>query len=64
VFQNCEMLKIRYCLDSLLTDGGKIVSLTRRPSYIPPESFFSVSDNHFLLVAEETPGASTAGMLR
>jgi hypothetical protein len=41
-----------FSLDSRLTDGGKIVSLTRRSSLTPQEdSWYS-----FLLEAESTPG--------
>jgi hypothetical protein len=40
-----------FSLDSRLTDGGKVVSLMRRPPFIPPEdSWYS-----FLLEAESTP---------
>jgi hypothetical protein len=35
-----------------LTDGGKVVSLTRRPPFIPKE----YSSYSFLLEAESTPG--------
>jgi hypothetical protein len=38
-------------LDSRLTDGGKVVSLTRRPPFAPQE----VSWYSFLLEAESTP---------
>jgi hypothetical protein len=39
-------------LDVRLTDGGKVVSLTRLPPFTPQEdSWYS-----FLLVAESTPG--------
>jgi hypothetical protein len=39
-------------LDNRLTDGGEIVSLTRRPLFTPHEdSWYS-----FLLEAESTPG--------
>jgi hypothetical protein len=31
------MLGITYCLDSQLTDGGKVVSLTLRPRFNPQE---------------------------
>jgi hypothetical protein len=37
----CEKLRITHCSDSRLTDGGKVVSLTRRPR--------SNSQNIFLL---------------
>jgi hypothetical protein len=50
--QVCETLKLPYFLYSRLTDGGKIVSLTRWPPYTPQEdSWYS-----FLLEAESTPG--------
>jgi hypothetical protein len=32
----CEMLRILYCLDNRLTDGGKIVSPMHRPRSNPP----------------------------
>jgi hypothetical protein len=39
-------------LDNRLTDGGEVVSLTRRPPFTPQEdSWYS-----FLLEAESTPG--------
>jgi hypothetical protein len=34
----CEILRIPHCLDSRLTDGGKVVSLPRRPSLHSPET--------------------------
>jgi hypothetical protein len=41
-----------FSLDSRLTDGGKVVSLTRRPPYTSQEdSWYS-----FLLEADSTPG--------
>jgi hypothetical protein len=41
-----------FSLEDRLTDGGKVVSLTRRPPFIPQEdSWYSV-----LLEAESTPG--------
>jgi hypothetical protein len=30
--EGCEMSRIPYFLDSRLTDGGKVVCLTRRPA--------------------------------
>jgi hypothetical protein len=48
----CEMLRLPHFVDSRLTDGGEVVSLTRRPSFTPQEdSWYS-----FLLEAESTPG--------
>jgi hypothetical protein len=41
-----------YCLDNRLTDGGEVVSPTRRQPYTPKEnSLYS-----FLLEAESNPG--------
>jgi hypothetical protein len=51
--QGCETSRLPYFLDSRLTHGGEIVSLTRRPHIYPQEhSWYS-----FLLEAESTPGA-------
>jgi hypothetical protein len=33
----CETLRAPYYLDSWVTDGGKVVSLTRRPPFTPQE---------------------------
>jgi hypothetical protein len=41
-----------FSLDNQLIDGGKFVSLTRRPPFIPQEG----SWHSFLLEAESTPG--------
>jgi hypothetical protein len=41
----CEMLRIPHCLDSRLTDGGAVVSLTRRLRSAP-RSISSVSGTH------------------
>jgi hypothetical protein len=47
-------------LDNRLTDGGEVVSLTRRPPFTPQEdSWYS-----FLLEAESTQGHSAAGRIR
>jgi hypothetical protein len=49
--QGCERLGPPHFHDSQLTNGGKVVSLTRRPSFTPQEnSWYS-----FLLAAESTP---------
>jgi hypothetical protein len=41
------MLRIPYCLDTLLTDGGKAVSLTHRQRSTPQKHYFSASGTHF-----------------
>jgi hypothetical protein len=35
--QGCETLRVPHYLDNRLTDGVKVVSLTRRPFYTPQE---------------------------
>jgi hypothetical protein len=43
----CEMLRIPHCLDSRLTDGGK-VSPTEPPHFTPQKHYyFYVSGTHF-----------------
>jgi hypothetical protein len=37
--QGCETLRVLQYLDNRLTDGGKVVSLTRRPLFTPPGRF-------------------------
>jgi hypothetical protein len=44
--KGCEMLRIPHCLEILLTDGGKVVSLTHRLRSTP-QKHFSVSGTHF-----------------
>jgi hypothetical protein len=41
----CEMLRVLPYLDSLLTDGGKVVSLTLRPPFTPQE------DSWYILIS-------------
>jgi hypothetical protein len=42
------MLRISYCLDNRLTDGGKVVSPTHPPHFTPQKHYyFSVSGSHF-----------------
>jgi hypothetical protein len=48
----CEKSRFPHFLDNWLTDGGVVVSLTRRPPLIPQEySWYS-----FLIVAESPSG--------
>jgi hypothetical protein len=50
--QGCETSRLPHYLNSRLTDGGKVVSLMRRPPFTPQEdSWYS-----FLLEVESTPG--------
>jgi hypothetical protein len=41
------MLRIPYCLDNRLTDGGKVVSPTQRPRSTPQKHYVSVYGTHF-----------------
>jgi hypothetical protein len=41
------MSRIPYSLESRLTDGGKVVSLTHRPRSTHQKHYFSLSDTHF-----------------
>jgi hypothetical protein len=43
----CEMLRIPHCLDSQITDGGEVVSLTDRPRFTPKKYYFSASGTYF-----------------
>jgi hypothetical protein len=45
--QGCEMLRIPHCLHSRLTDGGKVVSPTRRLRSTPQKHYSSASGAHF-----------------
>jgi hypothetical protein len=44
---DCEMLRIPHCLDNWLTDGGKVVSPTRRPHFTHQKHYFSASGTQF-----------------
>jgi hypothetical protein len=44
--QDCDMLRISYCINSLLTSGGKVVCLTHRPRSTT-QKHFSASGTHF-----------------
>jgi hypothetical protein len=56
--QACETSRLQHLLQSRFTDGGVVVSLTRRPAALDPQedSWYC-----FLLEAEWTPGPSGAG---
>jgi hypothetical protein len=51
--QGCETSRLPHFIDNRLTDGGEIVSLTRRPPFTPQKDFWY----SFLLEAELTPGS-------
>jgi hypothetical protein len=53
---SCEILRIPHCLDSRLTDGGKVVSPTHRPRSTPPKQYFSTSNTHFCQRLSEPQG--------
>jgi hypothetical protein len=48
----CERSRLPRFLDSRLTDGGEVRSLTRRPPFTPQEDFWY----SFLLEAESAQG--------
>jgi hypothetical protein len=50
--QGCETLRLPHYLNSRLTDGSKVDSLTRRLPFTPQEDSWYL----FLLEAESTPG--------
>jgi hypothetical protein len=70
------MLRIPHCLDSRLTDGGEVVSLTHRPLSTPQKLYFSTGRSllprnfifMFLVLifvrGRLTPGTSEAGSIR
>jgi hypothetical protein len=50
--QGCETWRFPHFLNNRLTDGGEVVSLTRRPLFTPQED----SWHSFLLEVWSTPG--------
>jgi hypothetical protein len=42
----CEMLRIPYCLDNRITDGGKVVSPMHLPHSTLHKYYFSAFDTH------------------
>jgi hypothetical protein len=54
------MSRLPYFLDSRLTDGGEVVSLTRRPPFTPRK----IPGTHFSLRPSPPQGHSAAGMIR
>jgi hypothetical protein len=58
--QDCEMSRLLHFLESRLTYGGEVVSLTRRPPFTPQgDSWYS-----FLLETESLSGHSAVGRIR
>jgi hypothetical protein len=43
--EGCEPSRLLHLLDNRLTDGGKVISLTRRPPFTPPPD--KIPDTHF-----------------
>jgi hypothetical protein len=54
------MLRIAHCLDSLLTDGGEVVSLNAQVALTPQKHFIVCFWYSFLLEAESNSGPSAA----
>jgi hypothetical protein len=54
------MLRIPHCLDNRLKDGGKVVSLMRRPLLYSPETLFFCFWYSLVLNAAQIPGPSEA----
>ena len=50
-----ETLRFPHYLDNRLKNGGKIVSLKRRPRFTPQKNYLINSWYSFLLEAESTP---------
>jgi hypothetical protein len=48
----CERSRLSHLLNNRLTDGGKVVSITRRPRFTPPGMFLVLIS----IKAESTPG--------
>jgi hypothetical protein len=55
----CETSRLPHFQDNRLTIGGEIVSLMRRPPFVPPGRFLVL----FLLEVESTPVPSCNGRL-
>jgi hypothetical protein len=58
-----EMLRIPHCLDSQLTDGGKVVSPTHQPHFTPQKHYFSASGTHLCYRLSEPQGLVRPGGL-
>jgi hypothetical protein len=64
--QGCETSRLPHFLDSRLTDGGEVVSLTRRPPFTPQEDSRSrkilLNAPFFPLVLSHELGFSLVGV--
>jgi hypothetical protein len=58
--QICNTSRLPYFLDNRLTDGGEVVSLTRRPPFTPRNT----SSTHFCYRLSRHQGHSAAGRIR
>jgi hypothetical protein len=58
------MLRIPHCLDSRLTDGGKVVSPTHRPHSNPQKHDYSASDTRDILLLGGNALDSSLGVSR
>jgi hypothetical protein len=56
----CETSRLPYCLDSRLTNGGEVVSLTRRPPFTPRK----IPGIHFYQRLSRPQGHNAAGRIR
>jgi hypothetical protein len=58
--EGCETSRLPHFLDSRLTDGGEVVSLTRRP----PFTARKIPGTHFCYRLSRPQGHSVAGRVR
>jgi hypothetical protein len=63
VLEDCEILRIPYCVDIRLTDGGDFI-LTRRPRSAPQKHFYFCPWHSVLLEAEYIAEPSAVGSPR
>jgi hypothetical protein len=58
--EGCETSRFLYFLDNRLTDGGEVVSPTRRPPFTPRK----IPGTHFCCRLSRPQGHSAAGKIR
>jgi hypothetical protein len=56
---DCEMSRLPHFIDNRLTDDGEVVSLTRRPPFIPRK----IPGTHLSYRLNRIQGHSAAGMI-